>query len=348
MTTPSLSFFIPPSLWPDQLPSSPNQNWAGYSLGHYAWTVQTYMWLKAAGVACELTSELPAEGIVFCHSNALRTVKIAPAVKRLLICMKAEAPLCATASMHIVQNPSEASAAADRYYIPHWPQPQLIPRNADRGDRFETVAFFGHENSLADELQSRAWQIALAERGLRGRMVANGSQWNHSSNLDTRWNDYSDVDAIIAVRSFSRWQRWLTNGFTSKPATKLYNAWLGGTIAVLGIESAYRQTGQPGQDYVEVKSFSELLDSLDRLKADVAWRRSLIAQGSARSQHYTPEKILRKWEVFLEVIAVPAYAEWCEYSPQQRQQVLIATQSASYLDRAIRKGRGFLFEALSA
>lgn len=337
-------FFIPKPLWPSEIPASADENWAGYGLGLYAWTVQTYLRLSAAGVNCQLASDLPEEGIVLCHGNALRTAEIKPSAKRLLVCMKAEGPLSA-APFHIVQNPTEASCFANRYFIPHWPQPQLFARDKDRGDRFENLAFFGHQDNLAKELQSYAWQVALAERGLRGRVVANSNPWNQYQNLNVRWNDYRDVDAVVAVRSFSPWRRWHTGRFSNKPATKLYNAWLAGAIALLGVESAYRKTGQPDQDYIEVESFKALLASLDRLKTDPALRRSLVTQGTLRSREYTPERIVRKWQVFLEAVAIPAYKEWIAGPNWHRQKSLLLARSANRLDRVARQGRRVLFDS---
>lgn len=351
----TISFFIPADLWPSDLPTSADQNWAGYGLGIYAWTVQTFLRLRAAGVTCELTRELPTEGIVLCHSNALRSVNMtvneAADPRRFVICIKAEAPLSAIAPMHIVQNPSEASLAANRYFMPHWPQPQLLSRSQERGDRFENLAFFGHDNSLAAELSSPDWQRALAERDLGWQTVANTNHWNQYHDLNTRWNDYRDVDAVIAVRSFDLWERRVTNHFSNKPATKLYNAWLGSVIPILGVESAYRQTGNRSrgytQDYVEVKSFSKLLLTLDLLKGDVEWRRSLLAQGAVQQQNYTPERIVRKWQVFLEAVAIPAYFEWCNYAPWQRRQAMIAAKLSSNLNRVSTRGRRVLLEALT-
>ncbi len=354
---PPISFYIPPSLWPDDLPSSPNQTWAGYGLGIYVWTVRTYLQLSAAGITCRLTRELPAEGIVLYHSNAVRSAdwdanvqqnrQWTASPERFLICIKAEATLSAIATMHIVQNPSEASPLANRYFIPHWPQPQLLQRSDSRGDRFENLAFWGHDNSLATELKSLDWQNALAERGLHWQATTSNNRWNQYHDLSTRWNDYRDIDAIVAVRSFDPWQQRLTNNFSNKPAAKLYNAWLSRTIPILGPESAYRQTGARGQDYVEVTSFANLLNVLDRLQSDAAYRRSLLSQGRLQAQKYTTDKIVRKWQVFLEAVAIPAYLEWRNYQPWQRQQLLISTQAASYLNGMSRRSRRVLQEALS-
>ena len=340
-------FFLPADLWPEELPSSPNENWPGYGLGMYAWTVQTYLRLRAAGTACQLTERLPDEGIVLCHSNVLRSVQCVPAPRRFLICMKAEAPLSAIAPMHVVQNPTEASRVANCYFLPHWPQPQLIPRDPVRGDRFETIAFFGHQNSLAPELMSHAWQVALAERGLRSRTISNTNPWHQYEKVDASWNDYHDGDAVVAVRSFSAVQQVVTGGFSNKPATKLYNAWLGGVIPILGTESAYRQTGQPGETYLEVRSFSELLDGLDRLRSDAAARHLLIAHGQAQAEQYRPENIVREWQTFLEKVAIPSYLQWCEYGSWQQQRALAVAKVASVWNRAVRRGQQQILRSFS-
>ena len=340
-------FFVPVALWPETLPNRADENWPGYGIGIYAWTVQTHLRLKAAGLSCELTSHLPEKGIVLCHSNALRSVELAPAPERFVICMKAEAPMSAIALMHIVQNPSETSLSKDCYFIPHWPQPQLIARDASRGDRFENIAFYGHQNSLAPELMSHDWQVALSERGLRGRTISNTNRWNDYTEIDTGWNDYHDVDAVVAVRSFNAWRRLVTRGFSNKPATKLYNAWLSGVIPILGAESAYQLTGTPGEDYIEVVSFSELLGSLDRLKSSLVSRQALVEQGQIIARKYTPENIVRKWQIFLELVAIPAYVRWCRLTQWQQKQVLIAAKTNSYIDKANRRGQRLLFPSES-
>lgn len=265
---------------------------------------------------------------------------------RLVICMKADAPLCKNAPLHIVQNPSEASPTRNRYYIPHWPQPQLLGRLPSRGDRFETIAFFGHDTNLAAELRSPTWRNALDTLGLRWRVIADTNQWNQRNRLNEAWNDYSEVDAILAVRSFRPIKQRLTGYFSSKPATKLYNAWLSGTIPILGQESAYRQTGNPGQDYIEVTSYKELLSTLARLKADSARRRSLLTQGRLQAQNYTPAKILRKWQVFLEAVALPAYEDWRRYSPQRRQQIVAAATVSSSVDKLKQRFQRVFLEML--
>ncbi|MEM1241374.1 MAG: hypothetical protein AAGI45_16165, partial [Cyanobacteria bacterium P01_H01_bin.26] len=140
---PDIYFYLPAQFWPAQLPATSAENWAGFGLGIYAWTVQTYLKLRESGVVCQLTNQLPERGIVLFHANAVRGGPICPGPSRLLICLKAESPLCSQAQLHVVQNPCEASRG--QYFIPHWPQPGL--RSRQQQDRFKTVAFLGHRNS---------------------------------------------------------------------------------------------------------------------------------------------------------------------------------------------------------
>src|SRR5688572_21664688 len=59
------------------LPSSLADYWSwllsheGISKGKYSWTLQTYMQLSEAGLACRLSEEFPRSGIVISHRDFL-------------------------------------------------------------------------------------------------------------------------------------------------------------------------------------------------------------------------------------------------------------------------------------
>ncbi|MEM9265457.1 MAG: hypothetical protein AAGA46_08030 [Cyanobacteria bacterium P01_F01_bin.13] len=331
--SPDIYFYIPTAFWPDQLPASSAENWSGFGLGIYAWTVQTFLKLQEVGFTCHLTDQLPDEGIVLFHANAARGADIHPSPNRLLICLKAEATLCAEAQLHVVQNPYEASQRLGCYFIPHWPQPGLQPHLPERRDRFETVAFLGHRNSLANELMAPAWETQLQQRGLNWQPVINTNVWNDQQSIDTCWNDYQHIDVIVAIRQFHQRRP----GYRSKPATKLYNAWLAGVPAILGRELAYRAEGTAGVDYLEVNSMTELLTGLDKLQQDVVFRKRLVKKGLIRSIHYTPEVITQRWQRFLNEISIPAYRTWCNRSPWQHQVKYWQGTVLNYCDRTIRR-----------
>ena len=333
LAAPSIHFYIPPCFWPEEMPANSHENWAGFGLGIYAWTIQTYLRLKESGLACELSHRLPEQGIVLFHSNALRGNHIEPGPARLLICIKAESPLCSIAQLHIVQNPCEANPKLGLYFIPHWPQPGLLPRAAERGERFETVAFFGHQNSLADCFKSPQWAQQLAELDLRWQPIVNTNPWNSYKTLDNQWHDYRNVDAIVALRQLHSWRVRYRN----KPATKLYNAWLAKVPAILGKEAAYRRTGTTGLSYLEANSETDVLSALRQLKASSALRRSLVNAGDIQSIAYQPASITQRWRRFLRTVAVPAYERWCHLNQTRQRVSVMASGMTSICDRTLRR-----------
>ncbi len=282
-------------------------------------------------MACELTYQLPDEGIVFFHANVSRGANISPGPRRLLIGLKAESVLCSQAQLHVVQNPWETYPGC--HFIPHWPQPRLLPRSQAHRDRFETVAFLGHRNSIAPELLDPAWLDQLKKRGLRWQSVVNTNGWNDVQTVDTRWNDYRTIDAIVAVRQFNLKRP----GYCSKPATKLYNAWLAGVPAILGRELAYRAEGTVDVDYLEANSMAELLACLDQLQQNLELRQTLINNGHIRAQCYTSAAITQRWQQFLADVAIPGYHLWCGSFPWQRRVQQWQANLLNYGDRTRRK-----------
>ena len=316
---PPIYFYLAPSQWPQSWPQSPTENWPGFGLGIYAWTLQTYLQLSAAGVPCELIRHLPETGIVLAHSNSLRAISPRPKLGQalLLICLKAESPLYPYAQLHVVQNRVEANGR-DRIFLPHWPQPGLLTRNPHRGNRFENLGFLGHRYSLAPELQQADWLEFLDRLNLHWHPVVNTNHWSDYSRLDARWHDYRELDAIIAVRSFKQplWPQ--LHLYPHKPATKLYNAWLAGVPAILGPESAFLSERQHPLDYVEVTSFDALKAAVIKLNADETLRQQIVTQGQRRAAALDPEQITARWIAFLQSVALPAYDRWCAQSTWQQ------------------------------
>lgn len=318
---PPIYFYIPPRYWPGTIPTCADDNWQGFGIGIHAWTVQTYLRLKAVNFPCQLVQELPDEGIVLVHRKSLRTYyeTLKPRANVLLICLKADSVQYPHAHLHVVQNPLETTTIPNSYYIPHWTQPGLIPRNPQRGDRFETVAFFGRQANLAPEFLQPSWHQQLEALGLHWCPILNPSCWDDYTKIDHRWNDYSEIDAIVAVRSFDPQTLHLNQRYRTKPATKLYNAWLAGVPAILGSESAYRFEGTSGLDYLDVASLAEVISALKRLRDDPELRRTLVENGRVRAQAVQPSMITARWCKFFTDIAIPAYYNWCSQSPLSQQ-----------------------------
>ncbi len=325
MTSVPIYFYLHPHHFPPNIPEDIHQNWPGFGLGIYAWTIQTYLRLKQDGFPCFLTSKIPDQGIVFIHRNLLTRYhsRFKPSQNLLLICLKAELSPYPYGQLQIVQNPTEIETVSHSFYLPHWTQPGLIPRDLSRGDRFENIAFFGHQNNLAAELLSPRWQQHLNQLGLNWLPVINRNPWNDYQTLNPAWNDYRHIDAIVAIRRFGT-----DYSYPNKPATKLYNAWLAGVPAILGYESAYRTEGHPHQDYLEVTSFSELSFTLKQLKQDIKLRQKIVNQGDQQGQKFHPDQITQRWRNFIETVAIPAFETWYQ-TPRWLQQLILEKQALS-------------------
>jgi hypothetical protein len=303
------------------LPASADEPWPGFANGLYAWTVQTYLRLRAAGIPCELVDTLPETGIVLLHRNGFRhhPQGIAYRRDRLVVCFQGDLPPHPSAQVHLVQNPAAAHPQRDCYFVPHWPQPGLIPRDSQRGDRVETVAFLGHRHNLAPAFQTSDWRQMCAELRLTWQVQASDHRWDQPHTPGVNWHDYRHVDAIVAVRSFDPRDYRRTQGFRHKPPTKLYNAWLAGVPAILGVESAYQQGGQPGQDYIEVSSLAAVRAALVRLKTDAPWRQALIDRGRHRAQALTSTALTATWQRLIHDTLVPCYDQWQRRSTWSQQ-----------------------------
>lgn len=319
MSSVPIYFYLHPQHFPMDIPDTVEENWQGFGLGIYAWTVQTYLRLKLNGFPCFLVNQIPDEGIVLIHRNILTRYHsdFKPGKKLLLICLKGESPPFPYAQIQVVQNPTEVQKIPNSYYLPHWTQPGLIPRDQNRGIKFENIAFFGHQNNLASELLSPSWKQHLKQLNLNWCPVVNTNSWQDYQHLNNQWNNYSQIDAVVAVRCFSK-----RNIYSNKPATKLYNTWLAGVPAILGYESAYRTEGHPNQDYIEVTSMTELISALIQLKQNPELRQTLVENGNIKAQQFNPDVLTQRWCTFLETVAIPAYKSWCQ-TPEWLQKVIL-------------------------
>jgi hypothetical protein len=302
--TPTIYFYLPAEDRPADLPQHSGTYWDGFTgnltSGVYAWTLQTYLRLSESGFPCQLVGTMPTSGIVLAHRASL-PFYWQPPPEVLLICLKADYEPHPFAPLHVVLNGAEPLPGSEAVYMPHWPQVGLLPRKADRGDQFTTIAYFGIEKNLAPELQDPAWRAQLRALGLEWQVVD-----------PSRWHDFEAVDAILAVRDFTG------NSHDRKPATKLYNAWHAGIPAILGPESAYQAERRSEQDYLEVRTPAEALAAITQLRDDLPRRQAIIAQGQRRALEITPAGLTQRWQDFLRTVAVPRYERWMARSAIQR------------------------------
>lgn len=311
---------------PAEMPSAADVYWTDFERymrsGVYAWIVQTYQRLRAAGFPCELVTEMPAEGIVVTYRKSIPP-DFHPPENVLLICVRADATFHHFAHLHVVLNRNQVRRWYPSHYLPHWRQNGLIPRASERGETFENVAFFGDRGCLVPAMQGPAWEAALRALGLTWQIVESA-----------RWHDFSRVDAVVAVRGFGRHRH------DNKPPTKLFNAWHAGVPAILGRESAYQHERRGALDYLEARSVEEVLAGLRQWKGDAALRQAVIANGRERARESEPAVNAARWQSFFNDVAMPAYEKWRAASAAEKRrffrQGALKAKAAALRDQAER------------
>jgi hypothetical protein len=303
-SSPPIYFYYPPGIDDGDVPESRGVFVRGRP-GNYVWTVRTYGHLSKIGFPCRLTRQLPDAGVIVTHREFF-TNKMIPNRRQLFVCVVADFQRHPFAQLHVVQNPRDpllmhATPAWPAAFIPLWPETGLIPRNPARGDSFVNVSYFGLPTRLAPQLRRAQFAARLREHGFNFRIVSRD-----------RWNDYSDTDAVLAVRSFApvSWHKF--------PASKLYNCWVAGVPGLLGAESAYQAERRNEYDYFEVRSADEVLQTLIRLRGDPGLRAAVARNGAERAAGVTPMRIAETWAAFLNAVAVPAWRDWQSRSTASR------------------------------
>ncbi len=290
-------------------------------LGPYNWTIQTYLYLKEAGVRCDLTAMLPERGVIVAHGDFLPPA-LRPTRDQFIVEIKPDRPLqCRHANFVIVQNRHDplrqgwARALVPSAFVNYWPQPGLLPRDVSRGDRFENVCFMGNsEQFLAetDVLETKVRKLGL-------------SWWMPPRH---QWHNYSTVDAIVAVRPLATLASLSTDVvsfFTPerKPASKLYNAWLAGVPAILSPEVGFQSLRRSELDYLEASTIPDIVAALDKLKQNPDLRRAMAENGRRRAVPFAPTQTAAAWRALIDRQILPAFGRW-HRSSLRRQWLFVA------------------------
>lgn len=282
------------------------------------WIYQTWNALNLSGNPAALVEEMPETGVVICLSGTLH-----PGFKPARGCYVADVVADGlphpAAHLHIVQNSRHTKFLPFSRFMPHWPQPNLLPRDKARGEKFEKVCFFGDPENLAPELRSAAWQQKMREKTGADFEI----RWHQ------QWHDYSDVDAVVAIRDFAGARH------IHKPATKLYNAWLAGVPFVGGTDSAYRSEGRAGVDHLVARSPDEVIRQLMRLRDEQGFRARIADAGTEKARDHTCKAVLRNWHQLTTEELPRRAAAWNRKSQAYRSALTAANRMCCYLDRML-------------
>ncbi len=259
--------------------------------GRYHWVLQSFLFLKAAGLPVTLCNEVPPSGVIVTHCDCV-DYGFRPTPEQFLIVLLVDREVPhPRARLHLVHNPLQRLPLGLRHeYMPPWTQIGLVPRAETRGDRFETVGYFGYAENLHPDIVADTFQAEMRRLGLRLVVPPPAA-----------WHDFSEIDCVVAIRNFGRDVSHL-----NKPSLKLFNAWVAGVPAILGHETAYRREGDPGQGYLEATSPDELLRALQTLKGDPARRRALVEHGRQAVKEFSVERTVERWRALLSRAAASA------------------------------------------
>jgi hypothetical protein len=250
------------------------------------WIAQSYLRLKRRGHDVRLTDHfVPDEvcvalGAIRASKLPFRSFAIATQTHLL------KARIC---EANIVQN-ELLMTRENEYFMIHWPQPGLIPRDPARGGRIERIGYFGDE-SLAGTLTDARFARQLEELGL-------------TLHTPRQWHDYHDTDAVLAVRN-------VPPSYTAhKPPSKLINAWAAGCAPLMGPEQAFAALKLSDLDYIEVRNPRDVLLALRRLISKPGLYESMIANGHERTKNYTAGAVARRWEELFAGPIAERYRRW--------------------------------------
>lgn len=276
----------------------PDRDLSAFRPGEFSWVAQTYLRLRAAGHPVELRATVPDRGLVVFHAKhkhaLLRAARVAGAAgaaadrrEVYFVAIRADNSSPLLADFEVLQSGRFADGRT-RFWIPFWPQPGLLPRDAARGTTLARVAYMGLIENLHPDFRGEAWRSAVAAMGLD--WVVREVRFRRDGDLGRiDWEDYRSLDAVVAVRPRDRHLRY------SKPASKLINAWRAGVPALLGPEFAYREIRRSAEEFLEVASATEALAALRRLRDEPGLYARMVAAGRERAPEFSFEALTQRW-----------------------------------------------------
>ena len=274
----------------------PASGWRELQRGERAWVLQTYLHLARAGYPARLAAQLPAgEGVVVFHAKQRRALPRWGRRRRgkVLVAVRGDLKPTGFADFEVVQNRHSADGRR-QLYVPHWPQPGLLPREAQRGTTLARAVYKGFDRNLHPYFRTAEWRAFLAARGIDwvADSVPFAERATDSQALE--WPDFRRVDLVLAVRPPDVPRR------DSKPATKLCNAWLAGVPALLSPDVAFGELRRSPLDYLEAEGPDQARAGVDRLLAEPDLYARMVDNGRLRAADCTVAAVAAHWVELLD------------------------------------------------
>lgn len=290
MTRQGIHFVVPPTFvdevtaLPDRMLGQDYPYWLG---GRFNWVAQAWLVLRQFREGLTISTTPKSGSLNFGHVMAWRNLPARQGEFRISI--RADYPRLFDADFEILQNPA-CRTGKHQAYLPYWPVPGLIPRDSTRRG-VRTVAYAGRLGplNLADGLHAPKGPL---------------EQFDFRIISPDHWHDLSEIDVLLAIRSFDRAEH------SSKPPSKLYSACRAEIPLIAGYDSAFSSIAEPGREYLRVDSIARLTNELRQLKNDPAYYNSIVQAGRARAPEFSHEAIAQVWLECLDTKIIPAFNTW--------------------------------------
>ena len=260
------------------------------------WIHSTYFFLKnnQKFIHPILTEIIPNEGVILFHKGFFPK-NLKPNKNQFFVCIQADYGRHRFAQMHIVQNPYQVNnfraskkSVFDQLFqftstnfISHWPQPSLIPRDLNRGNKIQNISFFGNKEQIPDELINH----------LNAKFI------NFKTHFEPlTWNDYKTTDIVLAIRTFN------DNPHYNKPFSKIVNAILSDSLVIAGTESSakfFKKNYYP--ELPIVSSTDELIKVIDLIIENPEKSFNSLKDARSKISKFTEEGVLLQWIKILEI-----------------------------------------------
>ena len=260
-----------------------------YTRGDLNWCLQTYHILaKRSNLPVQCSNRMQAGAINIIHSDQLLQQR--GNASHFIVCVRADYPERRWAHYHLVQNKNQL--AHNTSFIPHWVQPGLLKRDPARKGVLR-VAYAGeaYNGNLAGTTDT--WRRLLEPLGIEFITLSGGT-----------WHDLRSIDVLVGIRSFDH------QPHNTKPPTKLFGAWHANIPFIGGHDSAFKQVGTPGEDYLLASTPQEAITAILRLRNEAGLYEKLVLNGNRKAELYTEETIAKVWVDALTGPVSHRYYKW--------------------------------------